>query len=135
MPVASGPFDVKLIPQDLSETAAEARLGRNALDKQFHGDLAAHSRGEMLSALGEVKGSAAYVAIERVDGTLDGKRGSFALVHTGTMARGASTLTISVVPDSGTGELAGLSGAMSIKIVDGKHTYSFDYALNAEEQA
>ena len=131
MPIASGSFDIALVPQSLSPTAADASLGRNALDKQFHGELEARSQGEMLSAMGEVQGSGVYVAIERVDGNLNGRRGSFALVHLGTMTRGASTLRVSVVPDSGTGELTGLHGTMSIKIEEGKHTYLFDYAIEA----
>jgi hypothetical protein len=129
MTIASGPFEVTLIPETVSATAAGARLGRNALDKHFHGELEARSKGEMLSAMGEVKGSAAYVAIERVEGSLHGRQGSFALVHIGTMASGNSSLNVSVVPDSGSGELSGLRGTMSIKIDEGKHTYLFDYSL------
>jgi Protein of unknown function (DUF3224) len=101
------------------------------LDKQFHGDLEATSRGQMLTAMTDVKGSAGYVAIERVSGTLRGRAGSFLLQHTGTMTRGAPSLTITVVPDSGTEELAGLSGRMNIIITDGKHSYELEYALDA----
>lgn len=129
MTIATGPFQVTLVPESMSATAAATRLGRNALDKQFHGELEACSQGEMLSAMGEVKGSAAYVAIERVEGNLHGLHGSFALVHLGTMARGTSSLNVSVVPDSGTGQLQGLRGTMSIKIEEGKHTYAFDYSI------
>ena len=126
---ATGPFEVKLNPQPAYNTDQAALLGRMSIDKQFHGDLEAASRGEMLTAGSPVKGSAGYVAIEKLTGTLHGKNGSFALQHSGTMNRGAPSLVISVVPDSGTGELEGLTGAMSIEIVNGKHSYVFDYAL------
>lgn len=129
---ASGPFDVKVIPQKPDNKEAEsANLGRMSLDKQFHGDLEAVSKGEMLSAMSEVKGSAGYVAMERVTGTLHGRKGSFVLQHTGTMTRGTPQLSVTVVPDSGTGELTGLSGSMNIKIEEGKHFYEFDYTLPA----
>jgi hypothetical protein len=101
------------------------------LDKQFHGDLEGTSRGQMLTAMTDVKGSAGYVAVERVSGTLRGRAGTFALQHNGTMTRGAPSLTITVVPDSGTDELAGLSGRMTIILTDGKHSYELEYALDA----
>jgi hypothetical protein len=97
------------------------------LDKVFAGDLTATSKGEMLSVGTPIKGSAVYVAIERVTGTLGRRRGSFCLHHTGIMNRGAPSLTISVVPDSGTDELVGLTGTMAIIIADGKHSYEFEY--------
>jgi hypothetical protein len=125
---AGGTFEVNLAPQ-ASDDEADATLGRLSIDKQFHGDLEATSRGQMLTAGTEIEGSAGYVAIERVRGTLHGRRGTFALQHSGTMARGAPSLTIRVVPDSGTGELTGLSGSMSITIVEGRHSYDFEYAL------
>jgi hypothetical protein len=100
-----------------------------AIDKQFHGDLEATSKGQMLAAGTEVKGSAGYVAIERVSGTLHGHNGTFALQHSGTMTRGAFQLSITVVPDSGSGQLVGLAGQFAINIVDGKHFYDFDYTL------
>ncbi len=126
---ATGPFDVKLAPESLSTVAAATGLGRMSLDKTFHGELAATSQGEMLSAMGGVKGSAGYVAMERVTGTLHGRRGSFVLQHTGVMDRGAPSLVVNVVPDSGTDELTGLTGTMSIH-VDGKaHSYVFDFTL------
>jgi hypothetical protein len=100
-----------------------------SIDKQFHGDIEGTSKGQMLTAMTEVKGSAGYVAIERVSGTLHGRRGSFALQHTGIMNRGAPQLSITVVPDSGTGQLAGITGKFDIKIADGKHSYEFDYTL------
>lgn len=127
----SGPFEVKLAPQPMSDMVESPPLGRLSIDKQFHGDLEATSRGEMLSAGTDVKGSAGYVAIERVTGRLAGRTGSFVLMHTGIMNRGVPLLTISVVPDSGTDGLVGLAGTMSIVIADGKHTYEFEYTLGA----
>jgi hypothetical protein len=126
---ARGTFDVKLNPQPADGYADGATLGRLSIDKQFHGDLEATSKGQMLTGLTSVKGSAGYVAIERVSGTLAGRRGTFVLQHSGTMARGAPRLVITVVPDSGTDQLAGLSGTMTIDVADGKHAYDFDYAL------
>jgi hypothetical protein len=99
------------------------------IDKQFHGDLAGTSQGQMLSAMTAVQGSAGYVAIEKVTGTLHGKSGSFVLQHHGTMTRGAPALTITVVPDSGTDQLSGLTGHMTIKLTDGKHFYEFEYTI------
>lgn len=125
---ASGTFDVKLVPQT-DVDIGDPTLGRMALDKQFQGDLQASSRGQMLAVHGDVKGSAGYVAMERVIGTLHGRTGSFALQHSGTMTRGLPQLVISVVPDSGTDELLGLAGTLMINIVDGKHFYEFDYTL------
>ena len=125
---AAGPFEVKLTPQAPADKA-DAGIGRMTIDKQLHGDLEATSKGEMLSAMSDVKGSGAYVAIERVTGALQGRSGSFVLQHTGTMNRGAPQLSITVVPDSGTGQLAGLQGRMQITIADGKHSYDFEYSL------
>jgi hypothetical protein len=126
---ASGTFDVELKPQGPQDKADGATLARMSIDKRFHGDLEAVSKGEMLSAMTDVMGSAGYVAIERVTGTLRGNAGAFVLQHTGTMTRGAQQLTVSVVPDSGIGQLAGLAGTMTIDIVDGKHFYDFAYTL------
>jgi hypothetical protein len=126
---ASGTFEVKLVPQATDEGGEGATLGRMSIDKQFHGDLEATSKGEMLTAGTSVRGSAGYVAIERVSGTLHGRSGTFALQHSGTMTRGAPQLTITVVPDSGTGQLAGLAGTMAIEIADGKHSYVLEYTL------
>lgn len=125
--LAAGTFDVKVTPQP----AAEGRTtpGRLSLDKTFHGDLEATSRGEMLAAMTAVKGSAGYVAIEEVSGTLAGRRGTFVLQHHGLMNRGAPQLMVTVVPDSGTEELTGLTGTMTIDIRDGKHFYRLEYAL------
>jgi len=123
---ASGTFDVKLTPQPAT---GDWGLGRLSIDKQFHGDLAATSAGEMLSAMTGVEGSAAYVALERVSGTLHGRRGAFMLQHTGVMTRGDGQLTISVVPDSGSDELAGLAGTLDIIIDGDEHRYELNYTL------
>jgi hypothetical protein len=125
----TGTFEVKLETLALHDGAVDASFGRMSIDKQFHGDLEATSKGEMLTAGTDVKGSAVYVAIERVSGNLNGRSGSFTLHHTGVMNRGVPHLAISVAPDSGAGELAGLAGTMSITIADGKHSYEFDYTL------
>lgn len=126
---ASGTFDVKLTAQEWDDKAEKATLGRMSIDKRFHGDLEATSKGEMLTAGTSVKGSAGYVALERVSGTLQGRNGAFVLQHSATMTRGAPQLMITVVPDSGTGQLAGLAGKMTILIADGKHSYDFEYSL------
>jgi flagellar basal body rod protein FlgG len=126
---ASGTFEVKLTPQPAEDQAGDPTVGRLALDKQFHGDLEGTSKGQMLAVGTEVKGSAGYVAIERVNGTLYGRQGTFALQHSGTMTRGAPQLNVTVVPDSGTGQLVGLAGTMEIKIADGKHSYALEYTL------
>jgi hypothetical protein len=124
-----GTFDVKLTRQPPDEVAPGEPVGRMTLDKQFHGDLAASSQGQMLAISSDVKGSAGYVALERVTGTLDGRRGTFALQHSGSMDRGVASLSITVVPDTGTGELAGLTGRMAIEITGGQHFYDFEYEL------
>lgn len=127
---ATGSFDVKVTPQPADDYADGTALGRLTIDKSFHGDLEATSRGQMLTGMASVKGSAGYVAIERVTGVLAGRRGSFILQHTGTMDRGAPQLVITVVPDSGTDELTGLRGTMTIDIAPGgAHSYGFDYTL------
>jgi hypothetical protein len=128
---AAGSFDVKLKPQSSDADPLGSTLARMSIDKQFHGDLEATSKGEMLSAGTQVEGSAGYVAIERVSGTLHGRRGTFVLQHSGTMTQGAPQLVVSVVPDSGTGELVGLVGAMQIDLATGKHSYVFEYTLPA----
>jgi hypothetical protein len=125
---ASGTFEVKLAPQTV-EDGADADMGRMSIDKQFHGDLEGTSKGQMISAMGSVKGSAGYVAMERVTGKLKGLAGSFVLQHSGTMNRGTAQLSVTVVPDSGTGQLEGLAGKMTIKIDAGKHSYDFEYTL------
>lgn len=126
---AAGPFDVKLTPQANDAPAEGAALGRMSIDKRFHGDLDATSTGEMITAMTAVKGSAAYSAVERVSGALHGRTGTFALQHTGIMNRGVPSLAITVVPDSGTGELTGLAGTMSIAIDAAAHSYAFNYTL------
>ena len=126
---ATGPFDVKLAPQAPAPQIASTHIGRQTLDKQFRGDLDATSLGEMMAFMSGVPGSGAYVALERVEGALHGRRGTFVLQHTGVMNRGTPSLSVTVVPDSGTGELAGLSGAMMIHIENGRHSYTFEYAL------
>lgn len=121
---ASGTFAVKLKPEPVAEG-----LGRMNIDKTFEGDLEGTSYGEMLSAMGSVQGSAGYVAMEVVKGKLHGKSGTFVLQHLGVMDRGEPSLRVTVVPDSGTGELVGLKGKLAIRIADGKHYYDFEYTL------
>ena len=127
----SGQFDVKLAPQDTYATGQDGiNLGKLSIDKIFSGGLDATSQGEMLSAMTPEKGSAGYVAIEQVIGTLDGRKGSFVFQHFGIMDKGQDRLILEVVPDSGSGELAGLTGTMKIKIDNGQHFYEFDYHLD-----
>lgn len=126
---ASGPFDVKLNPLTSPDKTPGANLERMSIEKQYHGELEGTGKGEMLAAGGSVKDSGAYVAVEHVSGTLNGRRGTFMLQHSGTMTRGATRLSVTVVPDSGTDELVGLAGTMTIVIADGKHSYEFDYTL------
>jgi hypothetical protein len=128
---ASGSFEVSVQPLANSEVSADPMLGRFLLSKKFTGDLDASARGHMLSAGTAVKGSAAYVAIDQITGSLGGRKGGFVLQHSGSMKRGASSLSVMVVPDSGTGELEGITGTLSINIVDGKHFYDFLYSLPA----
>jgi hypothetical protein len=128
---ATGTFQVKLTPQ-APDDAAHPVPGRMSIDKQFEGDLQGSSRGQMLAAQTGVKGSAGYVAMELVTGTLAGRTGSFVLQHTGTMTRGEPQLSVTVVPDSGTDQLTGLSGKLAIIIEGGNHSYEFGYELPAE---
>jgi len=126
---ASGTFEVKLTAQ-AGEGDVDTGLARMSIDKQFHGDLEGTSKGIMLSSAATiVKGSAGYVAMERVTGRLKGRSGSFVLQHSGTMNRGVPQLSVTVVPDTGTDQLEGLSGTMTIKIDGGKHSYEFEYTL------
>lgn len=126
---ARGTFDVQITPMPADAYADAASLGRMTIDKQFSGDLVGTGKGQMLTGMGTVKGSAAYSAIERVAGTLAGKRGSFVLQHTGIMANGTQSLVITIVPDSGTDELTGITGSLMI-IIDGKqHSYDLEYQL------
>jgi uncharacterized protein DUF3224 len=124
---ATGTFEVKLTPQD--DKSDDKSLGRMTIEKQWHGDIEGSSTGQMLTGGAVAKGSAGYVAIEKVSGTLSGRRGTFILQHSATMTRGEGQLTITVVPDSGTDQLEGLTGKLTIKIADGKHSYDFEYAL------
>ena len=126
---ATGSFEVKLAPQQPDNPQAEAAaLGRMSMDKQFHGDLEATSQGEMLSVLNREIGSGGYVALERVTGTLAGRSGSFVLQHSASMDRGAAEMSIRVVPDSGTEELSGLTGTMTLRIEGGQHFYDLEYS-------
>jgi Protein of unknown function (DUF3224) len=129
--IAKGSFSVEMKPLAEPVVADGVSLGRMSLHKQFEGDLVATSGGEMLTALTPVKGSAGYVAIERVAGTLDGRSGSFVFQHSGTMNGGDQRLSITVVPGSGTGELGGLSGSFTLRVDEGRHFYEFEYALPA----
>lgn len=123
---ASGTFGVKMAPKDMGDAA----VGGMTIDKEFHGELAGTSKGLMLMASSaSVKDSAGYVAIEKVTGTLNGRSGTFYLQHSGTMTRGAGELTITVIPDTGTDQLVGLTGRLNIIITGGKHSYEFDYTL------
>ena len=126
---ASGTFEVKMSPLELHNQAEVTTLGRLALDKEFNGDLQASSHGEMLTGGNPASGSAGYVAIELVNGTLHGRSGTFILQHNGVMAKGAGDLTVIVVPDSGTGELTGLSGKLTITQESGQHFYALEYDL------
>ena len=124
---ATGTFEVKLAPQD--DKSDDKSLGRMTIDKQWQGDLQGTSHGQMLTGGDYTKGSAGYVAIEKFSGALNGRKGTFILQHSATMTRGEGQLTITVVPDSGTDQLQGLTGKLMIKIADGKHSYDFEYAL------
>jgi hypothetical protein len=128
MPKIQGRFEVKMSPQPPDELTGDA-VGRFLLDKRYHGDLEATGAGQMLAIRSPVSGSAGYVAMERVTGTLGGRSGSFALQHRGVMTRGAAELLLTVVPDTGTDQLEGLAGHMSIDIAGGEHFYGFDYTL------
>lgn len=128
---ARGEFTVAIRPLALEDAPGPGR-GRMTIDKQVTGDLVASTRGQMLTATTAVQGSAVYVAIEEVSGRLHGRTGSFILHHRGVMERGAQALSVRVVPDSGTGELAGIAGEFRIRIEDGKHFYSFLYSLPQE---
>ncbi|HKV50092.1 MAG TPA: DUF3224 domain-containing protein [Gemmatimonadaceae bacterium] len=129
--VAAGPFDVSLKPLVPYDQAPGAGVGRMSIDKTYHGDLDATGVGEMVAAHTAVPGSAVYVAVERVTGTLAGRTGSFVLYHTATLTRGAPDLRIVVCPDSGTGEMEGLAGAMHVDLSEGKHAYRFEYTIDS----
>jgi hypothetical protein len=127
--IAKGTFVVSLHPMSFENEGSEPQLGRMSVDKQISGDLVATTMGQMLSALTTVNGSAGYVALERVTGALAGKHGSFVLQHSGTMNGGEPSLSVTVVPDSGTGELTGIAGGFMINILKGAHFYEFTYSL------
>lgn len=131
MAIAKGAFEVKLTLDTPDGIGGDPLLGRRSIDKHFSGDLQATSIGEMLSAGAPVKGSAVYVALEKVSGTLLGKTGTFVLYHVGVMSGGGAELSVRVAPDSGTGELNGISGTMKIIIAGGQHSYEFDYSIAA----
>ena len=124
-----GPFEVRMEGEPPFDEVGGVALARASFDKTFTGPLEATSKVNMLSARTPVAGSAGYVALERVNGVLEGRRGTFTVVHTGLMTRGQPSLTISIVPDSGTGELAGIAGKMDIQIVEGKHFYELEYSF------
>lgn len=126
---ATGEFVVKLLPLAFEGQSEGSKLGRMSIDKTISGDLVATTKGQMLSAMTEIKGSAGYVAIEKVEGSLKGRKGTFVLQHTGTMNQGSPSLSVTVVPDSGTGELVGLAGQFNIIIAAGIHSYEFTYTL------
>ena len=125
---ATGTFEVKLTPQD--DKSEDKALGRMTIEKQWHGDLEGVSKGQMLTGGDLRTGSAGYVAMEKFSGTVQGRKGTFIFQHTATMTHGKGDLTITVVPDSGTDQLAGISGKLSIRIEDGKHFYDFEYAID-----
>lgn len=130
--LASGTFEVNLSPQPPDNDSQNAAVGRLLIDKKFHGDLEGVSQGQMLAAGTAVEGSAGYVALEQVSGALQGRVGTFVLQHSGMMSRGEPSLTVKVVPDSGTGQLEGLTGEMTIKIEGGHHSYEFQYTLGGD---
>lgn len=126
---AAGSFEVKIVPQTSEREATDATLGRMSIDKEYSGDLQATGRGQMLTSVTDISGAAVYVAIERVSGTLNGKRGTFVLYHNGIATRSRRDLVITVAPESGTEELTGLQGTMSINIVEKKHFYELNFTL------
>lgn len=128
---ATGSLTVSMTPAAPTERSGRTTLGRMLLDKQYDGELVATGKGEMLTAVTDTRGAASYVAIEHVAGKLDGRAGSFVLHHLGTMAGGVDKLVMAIVSESGTGDLAGISGQFALRVVDGKHQYELDYALPA----
>jgi len=130
---ATGTFDVRVAPLDPAFRFDDNAITRFSIDKQFHGDLEAASKGEMLAGGSPTKGSGGYVAIERVSGTIDGQTGTFLLQHKGTMQNGAYHMDVVVIPGSGTGQFTGIDGSMQIVIKDGKHSYDFAFTLPANK--
>jgi len=131
---AQGTFEVQITPEAPAAEMKGATVGRMSLSKRFHGDLDATGAGQMLAVGTDVDGSAGYVVMEQVTGTLHGRRGTFALQHTGTMTRGTPQLRVTIVPDSGTEQLVGLAGIMTIDIVNGQHAYDVDYTLPQSQE-
>jgi hypothetical protein len=126
---ATGTFEVKVLPLPADDTVDTGGFGRLSIDKRFSGTLVGTSKGQMVAGMTAVEGSGAYVALERVSGTLNGRHGTFVLQHNGTMSGGEQELRIAVVPDSGTDELTGLAGTMKITIDGGRHSYEFEYRI------
>lgn len=126
---AKGTFEVKISPLTPEDGVGDASVGRMAIEKQFQGDLQGQGRGQMLAVGTAVDGSAGYVAMERVNGSVHGRQGSFALQHSGTLTRGAPQLSVTIVPDSGAGDLAGIAGRLAITIAGGVHSYDLEYTL------
>ena len=126
---ATGTFQVQLEPQGSGDTAEGSSLGRMSIEKQFHGDLEGTAKGQMLTAVTDIKTSAGYVAIERVTGTLNGRSGSFVLQHHGIVTSASLEQSITIVPDSGSGQLTGLAGRMTVQIAGGIHSYGLEYTL------
>ena len=130
MPIISGPFEVKAFPLDLDETSKSVGIARMRFEKQFSGSLNARSTVAFTGMLNKETGSGAYVALEVVDGSIDGRHGKFHFQHSCTMNRGQQEQSIKVVPDSGTGDLVGITGEMKIEIKEGgSHFYTFEYSL------
>ena len=129
MPTARGPMEVNMQPEPPFLEQDGLTLNRNAVTKTFHGDMAGTSEAQMIAAFTATPGSAGYVAIEHFTGSVGGKSGSFVMQHSGTMNRGDARLTVSIVPDSGSGDLAGISGTMEIDNADGQHSYVLDYDI------
>ena len=126
---AAGTFSISMTPAGTPQRSGRTALGRTSLEKVYAGDLVATGSGEMLSAVTDTKGAAGYVAIEAITGVLQGRTGSFVVQHTGTMADGKQELSIVIVPHSGTGQLEGISGTLTIRIADGQHFYELSYSL------
>lgn len=127
---AKGSFEVKMTPKPWSDTSDEHGFGRFMLDKQYHGDLEAAGVGQMLTAGNGAPGSSgAYVALEKITGSVDGRKGAFVVYHLGIMNRGVPELKLAIVPESGSGELQGIGGTITIAVADGKHSYDFAYTL------
>ncbi len=129
MPTARGPMEVNIEPEAPFLEQDGLKLNRNIVNKQFAGEMAGTSEAQMIAAFTATPGSAGYVAIEHFAGTVGGRSGSFVLQHSGTMNRGDAQLTVTIVPDSGTGELTGISGSLEIDNEDGNHSYTLDYKL------